>query len=521
MAIMEAEQTASFVRNFNPLLETGAARWPTFRAMYEPMLIHNRITGQWVPWLAEGFAYDESRTRIRFPLRRGVRWSDGEAFSARDVVQTFALLRKHAALDGRGLWERLTSVEAIDDHTVDVVLRQPHAPAFEEIAQQAIVPAHIWTKLPDPTRFANERPVATGPFTEVNFFGAQAYEIGRNPHHWQPARGLSALRFRAYPANEPATLALLHDEVDWAGMFVPAIDRVFVGRDPAHHHNWGPLLDAMVFLYVNSRKPPWDDVRARKALSMAIDRARVTGIAMQGNTRPADATGLSDAYAHFRDPAQVAAGAAWVTHDEAAAAHAFDALGLRIGVDGVRRRADGTPLAVNIDVPAGFSDWIAACQIMARGFRRIGIDVTVRASEYQTWFERLSTGGFELSMAWSDLNTVPFGTYRSLMSTATVKPLGEVAAENWHRVGIPAADPIFEALQSAVDTHEQKRLYSQLQALFVAHAPALPLFSGPLWGQYNSRRFQGFPSATDPYAPLSPNVYGPQPLLVLTRLSPR
>ncbi|HEY0710313.1 MAG TPA: ABC transporter substrate-binding protein, partial [Polyangia bacterium] len=146
---------------------------------------------------------------------------------------------------------------------------------------------------------------------------------------------------------------------------------------------------------------------------------------------------------------------------------------------------------------------------------------TVRASEYQAWFERLSTGTFELSMAWSDLNTVPFGTYRSLMATATVKPVGEAAAENWHRVGIPAADPLFAALQATVDPAEERRLFSELQALFVEHAPAIPLFPGPLWGQFNSRRFKGFPSAAHPYAPLSPNIYGPQPLLVLTQLSPR
>src|SRR6185436_2186640 len=53
VAVMETEQTAVFVRNFNPLLEGGSDRWPTLRAMYEPMAIHNPATGEWVPWLAE------------------------------------------------------------------------------------------------------------------------------------------------------------------------------------------------------------------------------------------------------------------------------------------------------------------------------------------------------------------------------------------------------------------------------------------------------------------------------------
>jgi peptide/nickel transport system substrate-binding protein len=516
MAVLETEQTAVFVRNFNPLLEGGSDRWPTLRAMYEPMAIHNPATGEWVPWLAERFELSPDGTRLRFFLRQGVRWSDGKAFSAHDVAFTFALMRQHKPLDARALWERLRRVEALDADTVEVELVRPQAPAFEEIAQQAIVPAHIWTHVADPVHFANERPVATGPFTEVRFFGPQGYEIGRNPHYWQPGRpALQALRFRAYPGNESAMMALLNDEIDWAGMFVPAIDRVWRARNPAHHY-WFPLLDATVFLYANASKPPWNDERARKALSMGIDRARIVKVAMNGHTRPADATGLSDAYARYREPALAAA--PWVNYDEAAAGRLFDEVGLRKGSDGVRRMPDGRPLAVTLEVPTGFSDWIAASQIMARTWRHLGLQVTVRTSEYPAWFERLETGSFELSMCWSDLNTTPYGFYRSLMATATVKPLGETSSENWHRVGLPAADPLFAALEATVDRAEERRQVVALEKLFAEHAPAIPLFPGPLWGEFNSQRVTGFPTERDPYAPLSPNIDGPQPLLVLTRL---
>ena len=53
---------------------------------------------------------------------------------------------------------------------------------------------------------------------------------------WEPK--IDALRFPAYPSNDRANLALVFDEVDWAGNFVPAIDRVFVGRDPGNHRYW-------------------------------------------------------------------------------------------------------------------------------------------------------------------------------------------------------------------------------------------------------------------------------------------
>ena len=263
MAVMETEQTASFVRNFNPLLEAGAVRWPTRRAMYEPMLIHNPLQGQYVPWLATEYRWSEDRRHLRFVLRQGVRWSDGRPFTARDVAFTFELLRRHPAFDGRALWQELAAVTAPGAHVVDVELKRPHAPSLEPIAQQAIVPEHIWRTLADPVSFPNEHPVATGPFTEIVFFGQQAYEVGRNPHYWQPGRpAVRALRFRAYPANEQIILALLNDELDWAGTFMPAIHRVFEGPDRAHHRHWFPLLDATVFLYANTRRSPLSTISA-------------------------------------------------------------------------------------------------------------------------------------------------------------------------------------------------------------------------------------------------------------------
>jgi peptide/nickel transport system substrate-binding protein len=60
----------------------------------------------------------------------------------------------------------------------------------------------------------------------------------------------------------------------------------------------------------------------------------------------------------------------------------------------------------------------------------------------------------------------------------------------------------------------------QVEARFVATAPAVPLFSSPQWGVFSSRRFVGFPSASDPYATLSPHAE-PQDLLVLTNLRGR
>ena len=119
---------------------------------------------------------------------------------------------------------------------MDFRFKRVFIPGADDIAAQQIVPEHVWAGLADPVTFPNEHPVGTGPFTEVLTFRSQVFELGRNPHYWQPGRpAVKALRMPALPGNDAANLALIFDEVDWAGNFVPAIDRVYVRRRPEAH----------------------------------------------------------------------------------------------------------------------------------------------------------------------------------------------------------------------------------------------------------------------------------------------
>ena len=300
---VSVEQASAWVRNFNPLL-VGSARWPTRGGIYEPLVIWNAVAGSWVPWLATDFAWSPDHLKLTLHIRDGVTWSDGVPFGAADVAFSFELIHKNRALDSNDLWEFLAAVRAVDAHTVELTLQRPFVPGLVELVQQPMLPEHIWSKVADPLTFTNPNPVGTGPFTEVRVFRNQVWELGRNPRYWQPGKPeLAALRMIAYPSNDQANLALVDGEIDWAGNFVPAVQRTFVARDPAHNGYWFPPMGSMVFLYPNALKAPLDDVRVRKALSLAIDRQRVVAIGMYGYSRPADGTGLSDVYTAWRDPA--------------------------------------------------------------------------------------------------------------------------------------------------------------------------------------------------------------------------
>lgn len=516
---VSVEQQASWVRNFNPLVAAGGARWPTLGGVYEPLLIFNSVQDRYEPWLATGHHWGPDNRSLHFETRRGVKWSDGQPFSAQDVVYTFKLLKTHPAMDTGGVWAHLSDVTHEGD-ALTFTFKHPFVPALQAIAHQVIVPEHVWSKVEDPVAFANEDPVGTGAFTEILTFQNQIYELGRNPYHWNRDQvQIEALRFPAFPSNDQANLALVSGEVDWAGNFVPAIDRIFVDRDPEHHGYWFPLMGSTVFLYPNTTKAPFDRPEVRKALSMALDREQMVKVAMYNYTRPADVTGLSETFDAWRD-ASVVEAHRWTDHDPDKANALLDAAGLKRGPDGVRRDEQGEPLSFELIVVSGWSDWVRAAQITARNLSEIGVETRVKTYDFGAWFNKLQTGQFDLAISWSVEGQTPYDFYRWLMSSKTVKPVGETSGGNWHRFAEPRADDLFATFEITSERKRQQALASQLQALFAEQAPAIPLFPNPAWGAYNSARFEGFPTASDPYAQLSPNKL-PESILVLTRLQPR
>ncbi len=108
------------------------------------------------------------------------------------------------------------------------------------------------------------------------------------------------------------------------------------------------------------------------------------------------------------------------------------------------------------------------------------------------------------------------------MASETVEPVGEIAPGNWHRHGSARADSILTAFEGEADPDGQKHLAALLQRTFVAEAPAIPLYPNPSWAEFNIGRFEGFPTAENPYADPSPNKFDRgECLLVLTNLVPR
>lgn len=93
---VNVEQVSTWMRNFNPF--SPDVRYPAQAGMYEPLMNYNKSTGKLVPWLATEYAWNADNTALTFKIRQGVKWSDGQPFTAKDVIFTFDMLKKKIPL---------------------------------------------------------------------------------------------------------------------------------------------------------------------------------------------------------------------------------------------------------------------------------------------------------------------------------------------------------------------------------------------------------------------------------------
>lgn len=504
------EDMGTFSQNFNPFSPNAAPM--TQQAVYESMLVYNPADGSTVPRLAESWESSEDGLTQTFHLRQGVTWSDGEAFTADDIVTTFDIQR--TLFDGSFTY--LDTVEAVDDATVAFTFNRPFSPALFEIGQQIIVPDHVWADQSDPEKYENKEPVGTGPFTQVSNFQAQSFDLLPNPEYWGEVK-IPGIRVLAFAGNDGANLAAINGDVDWTQTYMPDIQTTYVDKDAEHRHFWFPPTGAEINWQLNTTLPMFSDPNVRKALSMALDREQIVDVGMSGYTIPADCTGLSGNYDEWRD-ASIADACTWTERDLDGAGQLLDAAGYKAGADGTRTTPEGAPFSFTISVGSTSTDWLSVANIIAQNLEDIGVTARVDAPDWAAVVAGYETGEFQSGIVWSDNAPTPWHYYRALMSSETLKPVGEQTFSNYHRFSDPRADELLTAFAATSDEAEQHDIMNQLQALYNELAPAVPLFPGPEWGAYTDARFTGWPTEDDPYATLSQRA--PTTVLILTSLEP-
>jgi peptide/nickel transport system substrate-binding protein len=331
------------------------------------------------PYYAHSWRFSPDRRALTLSLVSSLRWDDGVPTTARDVAFTLNAARDPATGFPRGADLRdITAATADDDSTVTIRFAAPQ-PRFPSIlCELPIVPEHRLAATPHAAMRADSfavHPIGNGPFRFVRRVAGQRWELARNDSFPVAMGGPPTIRrLIIVVIDEAATkfAGLTSGELDLAG--ISPATAALVARDPQLRVIEYPVLQSYAIVF-NVSRPPFDDVRVRRAISMAIDRPRIVAVAVRGYGEPAG--GAIPATHPFATPVAPVAPVAPVL-DRARADSLLDAAGWLRGADDTRRR-DGRALSFEL-LTVGSSD-NAAEQLIQSDLARVGVRVEIRQRE--------------------------------------------------------------------------------------------------------------------------------------------
>jgi peptide/nickel transport system substrate-binding protein len=269
---------------------------------------------------------------------------------------------------------------------------------------------------------------------------------------------------------------------------------------------------------VNTTKAPFNNVAFRKAVNMVVDR-KAHAEKARSNAGPElkSVTGIPQP-----------------TGDQYIAPE-YKGQDLKIDVDGAKKvltdagytwksgaliDPSGKPVSFTLQDPQGWNDYVTGIQLIATQIKKtLGADAKVATPDADTWTTNVATGNFDAVLHWTGSGSNPWHIYDDVMNGAYLdQASGGKVADNFGRYNNPEATALLKEYASASDDAARTVALNKIQKIFVDDVPAIPIGTHPQLGEYNTRKYTGWPSEDDQYATADPTQ--PWAVQVLMKLKP-
>lgn len=517
--------TVSDPGTFNPILVTDSASGDAIGDLFESLVRVNPRTTLFEPGLAESWAFSDGDKTLTFHLRRGVKWSDGAPFTARDVLFTMRVIYDpkipNSSVSAMLIDGKPILASAPDDYTVVVRLPRPFAPILSSL-QFSILPAHALATAYAAGRFNHtwgidtppDRLTALGPFLMTRYVPAQLLAYRRNPDFWMrdehngrlprlkgevrlivPDQNAQYLQFQSgmtdvyrprpeevWPLEQAESK--LNITVRKVGIDTGSLFFAF-NRNPRHYVRQGAT---------DPRYKWFTDVNFMRALAHAVDKRGMIDLCYRGLAVPA-VSDVSPENKIYHNP-----NLKDYEYDLKLAARLLDEAGYRMIRPGVRGDPDGHPLVFNLTTNAGVPVRDQMCAIFKQDLQSLGITVNYRPLDFITLVKALEssfdwdcvligfTGGIEPNDA-SDF-------LRSSGNLHIWDPAEPKPATAWEA----QIDRLMEAGTTVMDPYQRAPYYWQIQQIlhdqlpiietvrqvtYIAYRNTLENYEPTVWGFYH------------------------------------
>ncbi|WP_432548555.1 ABC transporter substrate-binding protein [Kineococcus sp. SYSU DK004] len=486
--------------NFNPFSPSEiGGRGNIYEALF---FINKTADSDPKPLLGTEYSWNEDGTELSVTLREGVTWSDGEPFTADDVVFTFQMLLDHPGINATGFDGSVAKVD--DTHVTFTWDRPAFTNGPDVLSQITIVPEHLWRDV-DPETDVVEDPVGTGAYVLTDY-KPQAYTTEANPDYWGGEPAVKTVRFVTLANNQAGADAIAAGTIDWQTGPIPDIQNT---HQNFPDYDTGTVAQMQMVLGACSNadlgcEGPQTDPAVRRALFHAIDREQTNRLAFQDTAQEISPSMALTSTQEATISAQVEPKVAPMSAEPEEAAAILEAAGWTRGADGVYAK-DGERLSLTVEVVSGWTDYITALQTIAEQAKAAGIEVQTAQSSWNEWTDKRLKGNFELAIdsLWQGPAPDPFYLYSYFYDGRMTAPAGEQApGNNWSRFADPAVDAALDELArlNPEDTAGRQAQFDVIQTTIAEQMPYVPLMTGSNISVWNVSKFSGWPVDGEQYA---------------------
>jgi len=504
---------------FNPFVPAWSGSVGTIGAALEHLFIVNLHTGEFIPWVAERYEYNDDFTEFTVFLREGVEWSDGEPYTADDVVFSYEIIMENpAVMQHAGVLAMVESVEKIDDLTVKFHLKTSNA-RFH-LAQDAfsvgrivqgvpIVPKHIWEK-EDPLTFRNYPPLFSGPYklksvTETEFvwerrddwWGTKVFGVRPGPKY---------LIWKAIALEETVAMMLTKHEIDSIARMSTGLMADVKAKNPYmvtflkdKPYQW--FDPCPTHLHPNFLRYPFNITEVRRAISYMVDRDELVEVGLEFGSRPTkypvpEYGGMIpffeaiDSFLKDYKPLE---------YSPAKAKALLESVGFTMGGDGIWVMPNGQRFSITLTVHEFEEDEMAMTPILVKQLTDGGIDVAWKALTHAAVSELFHTGDFDIIFSYTcPGDSDPF-FMMDFWHSRFWRPEGEWAGSNFARFENSAYDAILEEWAKTPPTDLTKcvQLWTQASEIYYENVVSIPVTHEVMMSAAESYYWVGWPNEDD------------------------